>query len=371
MRNIWLAFVGSIILHCGCEGDNKIQPDLDCSDADLLAREATRNFEMGFSTWPYAPSEEAVIDTYQFIEENADVYSEHIDNRIPWNAWINNLPLPQEFTLDIDARQARRIPGLKLALSVSLLNTDRNDLWEDFDSSVPDYVELNDAKIQDAYFRHIDYLVTRLEPDYLTIAIEVNELIHNAPEKWNAYKLLMHEVKLRIKAQYPSLQISESLTLHNLYEPEVANPQEYINELVTYANEMDYVAISFYPYFKGLHSKSDFQKAFDFLHDHIDKPIAFAETSHLAEDLSVATYNLSIEGSECGQNQYLESLLNNAQDQDYEYVIWWAHRDFTALWATFPEELQDLGKLWRNTGLVGDEGKSKQALITWKAILDK
>lgn len=354
-----------------CNDDNVKPPDDDCVNSTFFAEYDSRDFKMGFSTWAYAPTEESLNNTYQFIEENSDIYSEHIDNKIPWSSWINNLPLPVEFTNEIDSRISRKIPNIRLALSVSLLNIDRTDLAEDFDGSIPDYNALYDSEIEDAYFKHINYLTNRFEPDYLIIAVEVNELRIKSPSKWNEYKLLMHNVKSRIQQEYPTLRISESLTLHNLYQPDVLNPEEYIAEIVAYANNMDFVAISFYPFFKSQHSKNDFQKAFDFLHANIIKPIAFSETSHLSEDLSVSGYDLFIEGNECEQNLYLESLLSNAQDQNYEYVIWWAHRDFYELWLTFPEELKDLGKLWRNTGLISDDGRNKKAYAIWEMVINK
>ncbi len=97
----------------------------------------------------------------------------------------------------------------------------------------------------------------------------------------------------RIKQEFPSLTISESITLHNFYQPDVQNAQAYIDEITTYANSMDLVTISFYPFFNGLKTKDNFQEAFDFLHEKINKPLAFSETSHLSEDLSIESYNLS------------------------------------------------------------------------------
>jgi hypothetical protein len=359
-----------LLISCSENNDNK--PDvLDCVNPEFFSEYSSRNFNMGFSTWGYALTKESINNTYQFIEQNSDIYSEHIDNKIPWNSWINDLPLPVEFTDEIDSRISRKIPNINLALSLSLLNSDRSDLANDYNGRMPDYNGLNDLKIEDAYFKHINYLTNRFEPDYLIIAIEVNELRIKSPSKWSEYKLLMHNVKSRIQQEYPSLKISESLSLHNLYQPEVLDSEDYIDEIVAYANNMDFVAISFYPFFKGQHSKNDFQKAFDFLHSKITKPIAFSETSHLSEDLSISSYDLFIESSECEQNLYLENLLSNAQKHNYEYVIWWAHRDFYELWLTFPEELKDFGKLWRNTGLVADDGDKKKAYSTWKLVFNK
>ena len=234
-------FLIVILLVIGCNENDKVTPAESCVDQDFFSEYPSRNFNMGFSTWIYAPNQQAKNDTYQFTSENSDIYSEHIDDKIPWNAWINNLPLPVEFT----------------------------------------------------------------------------------------------------------------------------------DEIVGYVNQMELVTISYYPFFKGQHSKAEFQKAFDFLHSRINKPVAFVETSHLAEDLSVSSFNLFIEGDTCEQNAYLETLLTNAREQNYEFVIWWVHRDFDALWQTFPEELKDLGKLWRNTGVLDDNGNERPSYLTWRIVFDK
>lgn len=335
-------------------------------DEGFFSEYSSRNFEMGFSTWAYAPTVASVDDTYDFISSNADVYSEHLDLSVPWDAWMNDKSLPAEFTNEITSRKNRKLPNAKLALSVSLLNNSRNELATDYDGSTPTYTALNDQAIEDAYFKHLVHISNELNPDYLIVAIEGNELLIHDPNKWEQYKLLMTNVRSRIKAEFPNLPISESITLHNLYNPTVDNPDDYIEEVVTYANSLDFAAISFYPFFKGLNDKEGFQDAFDFLHEKITKPIAFAETSHLSEDLTVESFDLFIPGNETEQQDYLETLLTNAQEENYMYVIWWAHRDYDELWETFPEEVKDLGKLWISTGIVNEDGKEKEALDSWE-----
>ncbi|WP_298501941.1 glycosyl hydrolase 53 family protein [uncultured Maribacter sp.] len=333
--------------------------------------ETNRSFKMGFTTWSYGPTQQNVNQTYSFIENNADIYTEQIDNKIPWDAWINDTTLPIEFTNEVARRLNNKIEDKPLLLAVSLLNTDRNDLAEDFNGLPPTYTNLNDPEIAEAYFKHISYLVDQFSPEYLVIAIEVNELRLRAENKWNSYTLLMENVTGRIKQLHPNLKISESISLHNLYEPEITNAAEYINEIVTHMNQMDFVSISFYPFLKNQHTKIEFQRTFDFLHSKINKPIAFVETSHIAENLSLPNFNLDINGNEEGQNIYLETLIDNAEQQDYEFVIWWAHRDYDALWETFPDEVKDIGKLWRDTGLLDENGTQRLSYTTWKTNLDK
>jgi len=342
-----------------------------CYSLGFFSGYASRNFKMGFTTWPFGPNPQDVTDTYQFIHNYGDIYCEHIDSKIPWNAWINNLPLPSEFTNEISNKLAKRLNDRPLLLSISLLNANRSDLAEDFDGTILSYINLNDNKIEEAYFKHLKYLINAFNPDYLVMAIEVNELLLRKPNKWTSYKLLIKHVKARIKQIYPDLKISESISLHNLYKANVTNSSDYINELINYINQMDFVSFSYYPYLKNQHSKLEFQKNLDFLNNNIHKPIAFVETSHLAENLSIPNLNIDINGNECEQNIYLKTLLTNAQEHHYLFVIWWTHRDYDALWETFPPEIKDLGQIWRNTGLLDKNGKKRLSFTTWVNALHK
>ncbi len=344
----------SLLILSGCSSDES-SPNLD----------AKRAFGMGFTTWSYGPNIEDVTNTYSFISDNADVYAEHIDNSIPWNEWINDLSLPSNFANEITGKAAKKISGNQLLLSVSLLNSNRDELASNLDGTIPSYVNLDDDDLKDAYFKHVNYLVGEFDPDFLVIAIEVNELRLRSPEKWEGYKNLIVDVKSKIRLAYPDLKIAESVSLHNLYEPEVSDPSAYIDEIMDHVNQNDFIAISYYPFLKNQSSKSEMQQTLDFLHDKSSKPIAFVETGHIAENLVIPNLNVSIDGSESGQNLYLETLLENAAREEYEFIIWWAHRDYDALWETFPDEVKDLGQIWRDTGLLNEDGVERPAFTLW------
>lgn len=358
-----------LMLTLGCSSDAEPE-DMPMEDVVFDTSEA-RVFQMGFTTWPFAPTQLAVDETNAFLMANGDIYSEHIDSEIPWSAWINDTDLPIAFTDMVAHRTARRTSGTRMTLSISLLNLDRNDLMPDFDGQKPDYTALNDETIVEAYHKHVRYLVAQLQPEYLVIAVEVDGLLKNAPEKWAEYKLLISNVKSRIKTEYPTLPIAESVMLHNFYRPDYDTQQSVIDEVGNYVNTMDFAAISFYPFLKGLQRTSEVQQAFDFLHAHVDVPIAFAETGHLSEDLSIEGFDLFIPGTESGQATYMQTLFTNAQAEHYEYIIWWTHRDYDPLWETFPEDLKDLGKIWISTGILNEDGVEKQAYSSWKAAFSK
>ena len=369
-----IVFGFTFLLGCNKEDEESEEPVAiqTCPKDASLDGFTLRSFKMGFSTWSFGPNESDRSETYQFIQTNADIYSEQIDNKIPWNAWITNSPLPQDFINDIDYRVSKKINNHQLLLSVSLLNTERNDLLEDYDGTVPNYTSLNDSTIENAYVQHLLYLISRFDPDYLVIAMECNELKIHSETKWDEYKLLMSNVRSRIKTVHPNLPLSESVTLHNWYEPNVTNPTDFIMDISNYVNQnMDFSAISYYPFFKGQRTKAEFQKAFDFLHAEVNIPISFVETTHLAEDLIVNSFNINIESDVCEQKKYLETLLLNAYNKNYQFVIWWAHKDYDLLWSTFPPDVRDIGKLWRDTGLLNEAGEGRPSLIVWNNQFNK
>ena len=117
---------------------------------------------MGFSTWSFGPEISDKDQTYQFILEHGDIYSEQVDDRIPWLAWMNNDPLPIDFVEDIEYRAQKRNPEHQLILSVSLLNTDRSDIIEDWSGNPISYNAINDSEVENAYFLHLKYLIEKL-----------------------------------------------------------------------------------------------------------------------------------------------------------------------------------------------------------------
>ena len=327
---------------------------------------------MGFSTWSFGPQLSDRDATYDFILDNGDIYSEQVDDRIPWLSWMNNEPLPSEFVEDIEYRIQQRSTNHELILSVSLLNTGRNDLIEDWSGDPISYTALNDVEIENAYFLHLKYLIDNLNPNYLIASMEANDLrINTSSERWEEYKSLMANIRTRLKSEFPDLILSESITLHNFFNPDIDNPTDFINEMSDYITQLDFAAISFYPFFKGLHTEEEFQTAFDFLHENVSIPIAFVETTHLPEDLIIPSFNVDIRSDECEQQAYLEVLANNAFDNDYEFIIWWSHKDYDELWETFPDEVKDIGRLWRDTGLIDEDENEREAYELWQLIFEK
>ncbi len=331
-----------------------------------------RNYKMGFSSWSYGPTADDRATNYDLIKGNGDIISEQMDGNIPWNSWIDGTDLPVDFVADVAYRVGQQSAGHDLMLSISPLNTERNDFIDNWDGSgKPAHSSMNDPILEDAYVAHVLYLIDAFNPDYLIIGMETTGMLNDSAEKWEELKLFMRNVRTRVRAVYPTLKMAESAVLHNWYKPETDDKAYYQSEVKNYIKEMDFAAISFYPFLAGLNSSNQFQKAFDFLHENTTKPIAFVETSHLANDLIVASYDLHIKSSEDEQADFVKALLTNAAENDYMFVIWWSYRDYDRLWETFPEDVKDIGKLWRDTGLEDENGTERAALRIWREVFTK
>ncbi|MDX1348905.1 MAG: hypothetical protein R3279_01595 [Putridiphycobacter sp.] len=341
---------------------------LACKKNNLNKEIDNRQFKMGFSTWSFGPTLANVNESYDFVTSNGDVYSEHMDHKVPWEAWMNGTELPLEFTNLVADKVNRQPNNVDLLLSISFLNSDRSGIMEDFNGEKPS-VAMDDSTVIEAYFKHVCYLVDELQPMYLVYSIESNELLVNNPDAWPAFRKAMTTIGEKLTLKYPNLLMAESVTLHSWYKNDATVNTE--AEVEAIVNSGSFAAISFYPFFKGLHSTTDFQEAFDFLHSKVNIPIAFVETNHLAEDLIVDEYALNIKSDEKEQEDYLATLLLNAHQKQYHFVIWWAHRDYDALWETFPEEVKALGKIWRDTGLKDENGKDRRAMKLWRNIFAK
>ncbi|WP_421877223.1 hypothetical protein [Marinoscillum sp.] len=342
-------------------------PLMECYEPNDTLIINNRTFNMGFSTWTYAQSPEARTNTYEFIGENGDIYSEQFDNHIPWFGLFDGRPLPEDAGRDINTRVENQIADNELVVSVSLFNPERNDLITAYNNQTPMYGSLSDQQIEDAYFNFLTAVLKDFSNvKYLVIAMEVNEFYLKQPDKWEGYKTLMSNLKPRVYELYPDLLISESISLHSLVDSEDA---EYVNEIFSYVNTMDFVAVSYYPFMHGVFSDMDIQADFDFLHENITAPIAFVETTQIAEDLELQEFTLTAD--ECTQKDYAQLLLSNAQEHDYQFVIWWAHKDYDELYDALPDDTKPLARLWRDTGLINGSDQERPAYREWKTILNR
>jgi len=333
---------------------------------------------MGFTTWPYAATLKAVNDTYEFIGANGDLITEHIEEGVPWTAVISGKPFPQSFVAKLDGRRRNRPKGMKLLLSLTALNMGRSGLADDVGEigkqPIPATAvgfEFKDSSVHRAYLAYCEWMIDFFKPDYLLTGIESNELLNNSPGKWTDYVAFSREIQFQLKKRHPNLPISESVTLHKLLDTKNPSIVAYRKSIHEFVAKQDFFAVSFYPFFLGLHTRSEFTQALQFLSNFCDKPIGIAETGHPAIPIVVKSYGLNFRSSPEEQDQYVQALISEAQTHRYLFVTYWLTRDFYELWKTFPVSSKDLAGLWRDTGLVDKDGVKRPAFATWKAAADR
>ena len=358
------------------DGSASTIPPAGASPAQDQIGATGRGFLMGFTSWPYAATAEAVQGTYAFIGTNADLLVEHLDDGVPWAESLRNTPFPKAFQEKIEGRRKNRSPGTKLLLSLTPLNLGRNGLAECAGNGQrpPLPAELkgkpfNDPELVRAYANYCRRMVEFFQPDFLVTGIESNELLNNQPKAWNAYRELSRQVQGELRERFPRLPLSESVTLHKLLDRQNRGLAEYRKKIQEFVESHDFFAVSFYPFFLGLHQEEEFAEALDFLPTFTGKPIAITETGHPAEPLKIRAWNLDFPTDPKEQAAFVKVLLSRAQAHHYLFVTYWAARDFDELWKTFPDAVKDLGALWRDTGLIDEAGQPRPASATWKSWL--
>jgi len=347
-------FIVVILMLNGCKKNNPqklIQP---------------RTFNMGFTTnnLPYIESEEeGLIQSYDTIQKYGDIYLQEIESPIPWNVLVNNTNMPDYITDDVEHRISKQ-NGDKIVLALNLLNKSKTNLQTDFSGDIPFTSKISDPIIEDACYEYVKYLVYKFNPTYLVLSQGSNELLLNNKSIWDDYKALLLGLNYRLKNQFPELKISQSISLHYWENPYVTDVAAHHAEILGFINKFDFAAIEYYPVFNDQHKRNDFQKSFDFLSKNINIPIAITKTAHIAENLGGSEISDS-ESDEKEQNTYLKSLLVNAHNNKYEFVIWDVQQDYDQIWDSLPDWEKSNAKIYKDMGLKDESGTYRKAFKTW------
>lgn len=337
-------------------------------DYDILRD--TRNFRMGFTPFPYDYTNEAVDFTYANVNYHSDMVVHHFDNGIPWDEALNGSDMSWNIQLDLNSRLSKIVPENDIYLAVTPLSTYRDKLgeywgesenmelpeeWKNKSFSHPDVIK--------AFLNYCIFMIDKFDPEYFAYGIEVNMLGYHDPGGFNDYLVLLENVYPALKSSYPNLPIFLTIQLET-YNNHYETQKEIVESILPFT---DYLAISTYP-FGNFEDPGDipvdwFSRLYDMAPK---KPVAIAETAFPAENLYLETYNRAIKGSEAGQWEYLELLLNNMSVLDFRFLTWFVIRDYDMLWELMEENNTDeIFKSWRDTGLIDEKGNPRPALGYW------
>ncbi len=341
-----------------------------------------RNFFMWFTTWPPWYSIEDVNRWYEFIKNNSDIVSYHFDNWIPWIEALNWDEYSQHLKNDWNYKKSNTPDTHKLFISITPINFERSDLawywWKSEGMPLPSSWQgkkFNDSDVKKAFLTYARDIIEYFNPDYLALGIESNMIIVNNPENREAYKELHKYVYSELKKDYSDLPIFNTVSIMPLNSVKKEIDANYnlkeVNDLCY--NHCDLIWISAYPYWWDYWPawKEDQLKDsyFDVL-EKLNKKIAISETWVPSRDFS--TLWIDFKFNEAYQKKYIEILLKNAKEKDFEFVIIWTGIDFDKLIEVIPDwQIKEIAKIWLYTWLETYSWKKKSAYYIWKNYFEK
>lgn len=354
------------------------------NNSNAVVQQQTRSFKMGFTPWPYAATLAAVNNIYTFIDSSSDMIAHHIDSGVPWNEAVtaNNFDnYGQAVKNEINDRVNRTslMNNKTVYLAVSPFSGARDDIagyWNTTTNqprvSPWDTLDIGNNFVISAYANFVNELIKKFNPTHVNYAIEINEYYHNKSSVADRVKLDIFVVNVYsfLKNLYPNIKFMTSFVLTT---PGSAKMQESAELFQRIKDYNDVVGISVYPYAFFSHAdKGDPAKLpGDWLSQITTiapgKPYFIAETSFLAESLSIPAFGLNVVADENKQDLYVKKLFAEANRLNMEGVVWFTAYDFDDLWASSLND--DLSLIWRDTGLKDGNQVSRKSLSTWNQWL--
>ena len=334
----------------------------------------SRYFYLGFTPFPYDFTSGALVETYQLLPQNADIIAHHFDDGIPWPEALSGATYDQNITSGLDFRLAQLADYDAVYLALTPVNNTRDGLakyWgEQSNLPLPEgWQELgfNHPNVVAAYINHCRYMIERFKPDYMAYGIEANLLYELNPSLFPDYLEMASRVYVALKAEYPDLPLFITIQIDSYHRnPDIQEPA--IRQLLELS---DMVAVSSYPYTD--YGDPDTMPSEWFSRVAAlapEKPFAIAETGFIAEDLHLSQRGIEITGTPQYQSEYIDFLLAEAEELQAEFVIWFVIRDYDLGWQLMESlGVDELFKLWRDSGLLDGDGQSRPGLEVWRIWL--
>ena len=333
---------------------------------------------MGFTSWPYDATVDAVNFVYTEIAARGDFIAHHLDGGVPWQAALDGAAYDPAVEAEIQGRLDNTPANQRMYLAISPFNTGRDGLAGNWGAGTNeplqapwDARDFDSPEVITAYTNFARDMITRFAPTYFNLGIEASELLVNDPDRFNRYVTFASQVAAALRADFPDLQLMISVALKS---PGSTRAQTIAANIGPLIDLVDVVGISVYPYVFFDHAdKGDpgnlpanwFSQIEDIANG---KPIAVAETAWVAERLEIPLFGVDVMADAQDQADYLAELFAEAEAADAEFIVWWALVDFDALWDGALGQ-DPVARIWRDTGLFDESLNQRPALDAWQQQL--
>ncbi len=210
-----------------------------------------------------------------------------------------------------------------------------------------------------AFLNYCERAIEYFQPEYAAIGIEVNSFYHPSRRKrWPEFVSLHHYVYGELKKKYPSLPLFATLDLHAMMASDNPDREGMLAGYKEIMDANDILAISFYPFFRGVSKRVDSSLAWlTETFDPYNKPYAVGETGESAENVVIKLKDGKHEykGRPEAQEAYFEKLLALAQARRFKFVIAWFYRDPIAVERYHWEP-------WQHCGFLDENGATASGL---------
>lgn len=333
-----------------------------------------RPFSMGVTAFPYDMTPQAVQDTQLWILDNTDIVALKFDEGIPWQEALENRNTYTEGFEASFTSKSQFPKEKKVFLSLTPLNKDKNGMagYRDAAEHSPNpdpwnKKDLDDPMVAKAYLSFCREMIRRLKPDYVAYGIQVNDLIKAGPAKWSKFVPFARDIYLALKKDNPKLPVFVTLDSDaTAFEPDSApNHKKLLKDILPFT---DMIAVTAFPYVKEQNPAKLPKDLFAQMAAMApNKPFAIAETAFLAEDVNF----IGIErvGKAAWQQDYLKMCFEEGVRLNAKFVIWMLPRDCDALYEKIPPPLNELLKLFKDTGLLDGDGKPRKSYELWSQWL--
>lgn len=344
---------------------------------------SSRSFLTGFTPEPYDQNpggeivEPALAEVSRAGGGQSDLIAYHFDHGVPWvEAYADTFagdapPYSQNLLKVWDAYRRHRPAHARTMVAVNPLGIPRRLLapyWgvgegfyhdENFNlvptGTVQDYQDrlrpapwdsyrLDSPQVKQAYLNYVRRVADYFEPEYLVTGIEVNLLLQEAPEQFDAYLELQRHVydALHADPKYSNVKVMVSLAAEHFIEDELGMPvlidgyqdpdlkAKQLDALRRLTPYTDVVGLSVYPIktrYAGYQVPAWlFDNLLSAVRSVTDKPLAVTETGYPATPFYVK--DQPIHGNPEKQQRYLRLLMTEmAKDGNVEFVVNFAVRD--------------------------------------------